>query len=50
MSEAVTPRRFHEVDRIHIDVYLPVDQAEARIAAALAAGAVFVGSAEKADP
>ena len=36
--DAARPQR----NRIHIDVYLPVDQAEARIAAALAAGGHLV--------
>jgi 4a-hydroxytetrahydrobiopterin dehydratase len=36
--DAARPQR----NRIHIDVYLPVEQAEARIAAALAAGGYLV--------
>ena len=40
--DAPRPQR----NRIHVDVYLPVDQAEARIAAALAAGACQYRAAE----
>ena len=39
--DAARPQR----NRIHIDVYLPVDQAEARIAAAFAAGGHLVSDA-----
>jgi 4a-hydroxytetrahydrobiopterin dehydratase len=43
--DAPRPQR----NRIHIDVYLPQDQVEARISAALAAGGRVVSDAEAAD-